>query len=307
MLRGYRGIIVKAVGLAALAYIGAFVITSLLQHSDALQKDAAERAEEYRKDAKYRIERVCPTAISKPDCITQAKQSARENERAEQDLAAQNITAWWTKVMGIAALIGMALSAVGVWLVKTTFDETRKSNQIALQAAAHEFGAFLLVEKANVAIKPSDIAVYLDVKNIGRTPASDVRMIGHFAVTSDWLEEGGAEHITAITHRGGVNSIFPMNGAPSNEEDARGLGLYWFPNSDDGFAPVLKILNEGRYPEIMFSIDLSWDTAFGPRQTIGISFSINNLRRKLITKNNAIIATVTALEQRQSRATEVKA
>jgi hypothetical protein len=135
MLRGRRRNIIKAAGLAALI-LGAYVLFSLLtQQSASLENEAAYRSDIHRENADYRIVWVCKTAPSQETCISESRQAARENEREEQDLAAQKITAWWTKVMGIAALIGMGLSAVGVWLVKTTFDETKESNRIARQAA----------------------------------------------------------------------------------------------------------------------------------------------------------------------------
>lgn len=45
--------------------------------------------------------------------------------------------------MGIAALIGMALSAVGIFLVYTTFNETRKANEIAADTAKRQLQAYI--------------------------------------------------------------------------------------------------------------------------------------------------------------------
>jgi hypothetical protein len=141
---------------------------NLAAQSDALEQEAANRSSEYRQNAKNRIERVCATALSKPDCVAEAYQSAREQERMEQDLAAQKVTAWWTKVMGLAALIGMALSAIGVWLVKTTFDETRKANEITKTQQRARIDIEIKLSKNS---NPTIIDAIITAKNIGFSPA----------------------------------------------------------------------------------------------------------------------------------------
>jgi hypothetical protein len=134
MLRGYWLSIIKAAGLSLLLFAVYALFSTLSWHSTSLENEAAQRAKIHGQNAENRIERVCYSPLAKPDCVDEARQAQRENEREEQDLAAQKVTAWWTKVMGLAALIGMALSAVGVWLVKTTFDETRRNNEISKYA-----------------------------------------------------------------------------------------------------------------------------------------------------------------------------
>lgn len=155
------------------AAIGLF--SALTWHSTALENEATNRSNIHRQYAHDRIEWVCPTSISPPDCIAEANHAARENEREEQDLAAQKITAWWTKVMGIAAMVGMGLSAVGVWLVKTTFEETRKSNDIA-----HDHQRARLLPSAQLTrthYLSETKKVVLRCENIGLSPAYRVRCL----------------------------------------------------------------------------------------------------------------------------------
>jgi hypothetical protein len=66
-----------------------------------------------------------------PDCIAKAKNEARDNERNERDLVAQNTSALWAYVMAVSAVFGVALSAVGVFLVWTTFKATREAVEVA--------------------------------------------------------------------------------------------------------------------------------------------------------------------------------
>ena len=72
--------------------------------------------------------------------------------------------------MGIAALIGMALSAIGVWLVKTTFDETRTANEIALFGQ----GADLIADGAEIEITPEFVTIGIMLSNVGAAMAHDV-------------------------------------------------------------------------------------------------------------------------------------
>jgi hypothetical protein len=199
MLRGYRGIIAKVAGLAILAALAFVGLRQLQSYSDGLEQYAAYRSDIHRQNAEYRIKRVCPTAPSQVECVDQTRQAKRENQRAEQDLAAQKVTAWWTQVMGVAALIGMGLSAVGVWLVKTTFDETRKANEHSEAALNHAKNMAVLELRPYVAVEKiefagyNDLMVYPDVviaiKNFGSTPAND------FEIEAGWAL---AEPVTGI-------------------------------------------------------------------------------------------------------------
>jgi hypothetical protein len=133
MPRGHRRIVITVAGLAFVASALFLLVRDLSTVDSAYSHAATDAAVKYQRDAHAYIKERCfaPPGLGEIDCASKADEAAREGQRKEQDLAAQNITAWWTKVMGIAALIGMALSAIGVWLVKTTFDETRKANDLA--------------------------------------------------------------------------------------------------------------------------------------------------------------------------------
>lgn len=100
------------------------------------ERAASEHTAKYQQYSYGPALRAC---LSKPmadkaNCVNDARNAERENARDERDLEAQRVTALWTYVMGVAAITGMLLSAIGVGLVWTTFRETRESNKIAKHA-----------------------------------------------------------------------------------------------------------------------------------------------------------------------------
>jgi hypothetical protein len=105
-------------------------------------QDAADQTADYAEHAARQIQQPCIrlAAPEKAQClaheISEYELKIRDNRREYDDLVAQRKSALWTFIMGFAALIGMALSAIGVVLVKVTFDETRKTNRIALKEGA---------------------------------------------------------------------------------------------------------------------------------------------------------------------------
>lgn len=133
MPRSYRRYIATITGLAIVAAVLWLLVRDLSAVDLAYSHAAADASVKYERDADAYVKKTCfpPSGFGEVNCAGKADEAKREGQRKEQDLAAQNITAWWTKIMGIAALIGMGLSAVGVWLVKTTFDETRLANVLA--------------------------------------------------------------------------------------------------------------------------------------------------------------------------------
>lgn len=169
---GYRSVVFTLAGLAIVA-VGLYLLIKDLSTVDSAYRHAASDASvKYESDAQAYIKESClsPTGLRENDCSAKAKEAAREGQRKEQDLAAQNVTAWWTKVMGVAALIGMALSAVGVWLVKTTFDETRKANQIS---AKHQRAWLVVQLKAVDHEMGYGHSIGLTVENVGSSVATN--------------------------------------------------------------------------------------------------------------------------------------
>jgi hypothetical protein len=135
MLSSYWRYLVTALGIAVGVLLLWALVADLSSVDQAYKHSAADASRHYRDDANRRIVETCGRlpATDQPRCVQGTEQAARENQREEQDLAAQNMTAWWTKIMGIAALVGMTLSAIGVWLILATFRENRKSADAAVR------------------------------------------------------------------------------------------------------------------------------------------------------------------------------
>jgi len=115
------------------------------------------------------------------DCIAEASNAARENERQEQDLVAQRVTAVWTFLMGCAAIVGMGLSIVGVFLVWTTFRAAREANEIGRNALIAERRPWLEIEKVMIGgIQMEAARAVVDIvvigKNVGNSPAQNINL-----------------------------------------------------------------------------------------------------------------------------------
>jgi hypothetical protein len=195
----YRSVFVTIAGLAIVAAFMFFLVKDLSTVDSSYSHTAADAAIKYERDAKAYIKERCFTTpgLAEKDCASKAEETAREGQRKEQDLAAQNITAWWTKVMGIAALIGMALSAIGVWLVKTTFDETRKATKSAqINSEAYIWNERAWIEftdwpksTVNISSAPIDAIPMVTIYNSGKSVAKIVRATAN-EVDDGWKKIG---------------------------------------------------------------------------------------------------------------------
>lgn len=220
MLRGYRSILAALAGLGATtAFV--LVILDLASVSRSIQQQAAHRADIYQQDARADKDRRC-LRLPFPagdECARQADQTARENQRVELDLSAQQVTAWWTQVMGMAALIGMALSAIGVWLVWTTFREARRAANAGFEAnsiAQNSQRARLVVRpKISVAYMNAEPEATIYVENVGYSIA--LNAVCRLGATTDipdapfgYSEESYAHEIGA----GKSGSVTKMENVP---------------------------------------------------------------------------------------------
>jgi hypothetical protein len=110
--------------------------------------------------------------------------SNRDKQREYEDLIAQRKSALWSMIMGVAALICMALSALGVALVWLTFDEQRKANRLAQEEANRAKAetnaiarSFLSAQRPRIfAVSLREMAyanqvLILNIANAGQSPA----------------------------------------------------------------------------------------------------------------------------------------
>lgn len=131
--------------------VSPFVIFGL--YEEARYKEISSyRADHYAKDADEAVKNACVALAgrNKAICLQEKGAEARlqkhDNERSEADLVAQRKSAMWTSIMGFAALIGMGLSAIAVYLVWRTWESTQeaaKNSRDTLDSYIHRERAIL--------------------------------------------------------------------------------------------------------------------------------------------------------------------
>lgn len=163
-------------GIFAAAICVLIIGWGLLRSAD-YEREANNHRTEF---AEYTSEKVAEACIEIPNlerikCVDQAFEAKRDYEATQYDLEAQRKSALWAYIMGAAAVIGMALSAVGIWLVKTTFDETRRSNEIASATADGQLRPYLAIDTI-LPEKPTleTDTIQIVFKNFGQTPAQNI-------------------------------------------------------------------------------------------------------------------------------------
>jgi uncharacterized protein YhbP (UPF0306 family) len=148
-----RGGLILSIFVAALA---AVLVTTqaILDHAE-VSRDAAARAANYAENAQNNIPIKCSRFAGQAavDCADEIKETARANQRAEYDVAAQETMAIWTAVMGTVAVLGVALSGVGVYLIWQTWAETRK----AAESGRASLDAFIAAERPILRIRELNV------------------------------------------------------------------------------------------------------------------------------------------------------
>ena len=104
---------------------------------------------------------------------------------AREDLEAQRVMAWWTRIMGVAAAIGIFLGGISIWLIFTTFREAKRAAD-----AAHDANRpWLEIEISgtpNMVVNNGAVEIYFEatIHNRGRSPATNVIVTAAIAVES---------------------------------------------------------------------------------------------------------------------------
>jgi hypothetical protein len=180
-----------AIGIAVLLALlaGAAIFDSANAQENFYADRAEQRALAYRDTARMHAAREC-AAVSRSQiyqCVHDQYHAAGERERSEYDLQAQLVMSVWTRAMGLAALIAMAVGILGVGLVYATFSATREANVIARQEADRSAletdrvrrnmiqieRAILEIERTNISFDPDGkwMTLTLSVRNRGKSNA----------------------------------------------------------------------------------------------------------------------------------------
>lgn len=170
-----------------------------LSKSAEYERQADNQRSKYAEYTRNKIAETCVgiSGIKLNKCRYDAFDAQREHANNQSDLVAQRKSALWAFIMGAAAVIGMALSAVGVWLVKATFDEAKISNQMIAAEAINNTTRFIDAQNANVMTQRAVLLIKhcqlsalplninngfmasFDVENIGKSTARIVRIDFH--------------------------------------------------------------------------------------------------------------------------------
>lgn len=144
--------------LAAASFAGLVVAgligTGLWQQSE-YYRQAQEEIAGYASRTQEEISSRCLSLppVEEARCTIEARHEQRADERDEQSLYTQKTMALWTALMGSAALIGMILSAVGVFLIWTTFKETKVTSEAATKSAEAATKSAEVAEQALVGVE----------------------------------------------------------------------------------------------------------------------------------------------------------
>lgn len=172
-LRNYTVGFLAGLALAILVGLSLWRGASDLENQITLQaqKEAAQYADPARISVECKASSVA--APAQQDCISPESEAASEAERNTYDLEAQQTVAVWTRVMGKAAIIGMGVGIIGLFLIFTTFWETRK----AAQTSRDTYEAFIALESPLIAPKitldhvqgKSHFGIKIEATNLGKT------------------------------------------------------------------------------------------------------------------------------------------
>jgi len=158
---------------------------------------AVVRAERYAKAAAREILIECADLIpaSQKSCAAEIENAARRDAREELDLAAQQVVAIWTAVVGVMAVLGAALSGVAAYLIWQTWSETRRAAGMAEKTHA----AFLAAEGAKLVVRAvlrqslnvTNIMYELEVTNVGKGTCVITELHKSWRADADFKSDDG--------------------------------------------------------------------------------------------------------------------
>lgn len=173
----------------SLGFFGGLALAFVVGYSlwgPAVELDYKIAADTKNQSAKYAdpalIGGECDTEVG-PDarpgnCIASNKEAAHEAERSSYDLEAQQTVAVWTRVMGKAAVVGMGVGILSLFLIFVTFWETRKAADAGREAnnIAKDLQRARILPSARVfPITLNELSVVLGCENAGLSPATNLR------------------------------------------------------------------------------------------------------------------------------------
>ncbi len=184
-----------------------------LFYQHGYEQEAANNARQYARETDQKVAETCRgvPAAQFPHCFAEARAEGqlekRQAEHDQADLIAQRKAALWTSIMGIAALLGMGLSVVGVVVVWFTFRETRRGNEIQRRIGEAQTRSYISVTEAFADLSEEKVPqIGFTLKNSGQSPALKMRL--KVTLTLHLVpEKGKPKSFEAVCKLGGIYSV----------------------------------------------------------------------------------------------------
>ena len=255
--------------------IAAFtILIAVLLFSDfGISKNAERRSAEFVRMGAARTKIDCQIALNnptKPLCGQSVDDQVRSQIRSEEELAAQKLSAQWTRIAGISALAALLTGFIGIILVYRTFKETQKSNEISTNSQRPWISVdFTPIDVCCVTDSAVHFSGNITVSNVGNTSAIHVKIdpgvfAGHMGANDNF-----ESFISVRRERTGISDGFVL--APNEQTVHRmkfRLSKKQFKIEDNGEIDA--------YPKLFVVVDYS--SLDGHSYQTGKGFQISHLR-----------------------------
>lgn len=221
----------------------AVIVFALGEHQGVQRANDERMAQAQHENARAAALRQCQAinATAQSDCLIAAIERAQERKDSRQDLYAQQrmvSLAFWSLVV---AASGLAVTAIGVWLVKETLDATRdavadtakatnavlEANNIARKIGEAQVNCYLSFSEMQLVFPASNLRVPVFsgyVANTGQTPASLLHVQTRVKWYSHYVPDIGRE-----------------------QTDRSGVGLYVGELRSQGREPFNHLINQSMF------------------------------------------------------------
>ena len=266
---------------AAAAIIALLVVVAMTWGLSANQTEqrirSVQSSQNHIEYAEDRIDKKCLILEPMPmrECIREEIETARDHDRANQDLEAQEQMAAFTKIMGWTAIAGLLLGCGSVVLIFFTLRATQKMATDTFDIGIAQAQAYLSPDRVSAtpsAMKYADgtkeylLHVHITVSNQGQSPAYDGQVKLGVLLES--------EHIYGRVGIG-VPIEFPIRlkeaVLPRSSVTPASNGYINIP-----IASLQRISSQGGKFSAHFFGEISWTNEFKRKQSVHFQFDAEN-------------------------------
>lgn len=252
--------------IVAFAVVVCLLIVGLIGWYEGFQKGQESHqgysAQSYQDQADRQIAETCSsfTGTAMGECVAEAIRSAREQQRAEEDLDAQQQMAEWAKWMLIATVVMAAVTLFGVVFVWQTLVATQDMARDARKIGEAQSRAYVDVASLTLILSKGDPQrheIHVVVRNTGLTPCLKYGLRAKLAFFEN---SGSAPFNVQATGMHVYASIAPQ----SIDE------VCYFPFIDPSIGAVMGNVEEG----YSFVVDgtVTYRTLYGEKYETDFSF-----------------------------------